>query len=80
MNAGYYYQEGFCDASHYRGLYPVKYEQKAEKQPYYRSVMACSLVSEGKCSKKESCSILNEAAAILPQTEVWRLQERRYGE
>ena len=34
MHFAYYYQEEFCEADHYRGLYPVRYFQEADKQPF----------------------------------------------
>lgn len=80
MHSAYYYQEAFCEADHYRGLYPVKYAQDAEKQPYHRCEMACTRIDEGKCDKKNTCRVLDAAPEVFPTMDEWKLLEKKYSE
>lgn len=80
LQFAYHYQEGFCKADHYRGLYPVKYTQEAEKHPYQRCEMACTRIDKGKCDKKSSCCVLDSAPEVFPTKDEWKLLYKRYGE
>ena len=80
MQFAYYYQEEFCEADHYRGLYPVRYFQEADKQPFQRCEMACSRIDEGKCDKKHNCCVLDAAPELFPLKDEWKLLGKRYGE
>lgn len=80
MKTAFYYVSGFCDFDHYRGLYPVVYQQDREKGPYQKVEMGCTKVAQGKCDKKHSCSVLYDADDILNITEEWKLYDKRIGE
>lgn len=65
-----HWQEGFCKALGYQGLWFVKYDLHDGR--YCKKEMACGCM-KGDCAK--DCKVFDVAPEMIPVEDEWRLKD-----
>lgn len=73
MSIKYSYEPGMCKATHYNGLWPVKYEGTSGL--YKKIEMVCSCGING-C--KDDCEVFENAPEIYPMVKEWLMKDKQY--